>query len=68
MGSPCYECPDRCVGCHGHCARWEAFQAECAAIRKARYDQIEPQLCRYKNRQAVFKRKHIGPWKRPGHK
>lgn len=34
---PCTpDCPRRCVGCHGNCPDYAAFQAEKAADRKKR--------------------------------
>lgn len=26
--SPCMDCPDRAVGCHGRCEQYKAFRAE----------------------------------------
>lgn len=28
MSSPCKDCPDRILGCHGRCERYKAFRAE----------------------------------------
>lgn len=40
MISPCMNCPDRMVGCHGRCERYKAFRAEREneyALRHERY-------------------------------
>lgn len=26
MNAPCMNCPDRAIGCHGHCERYKAFR------------------------------------------
>lgn len=39
MISPCMDCPDRVVGCHGRCERYKAFQAEREKEYARRHDQ-----------------------------
>ena len=39
--SPCMDCPDRHVGCHGECEKYKAYDAALKEIRKARADQAE---------------------------
>lgn len=36
MTCPCKGCTDRAVGCHGSCAKYQAFNAEREKIRAAR--------------------------------
>lgn len=38
MRAPCYKCTDRAVGCHGQCAAYLAYQAECAKSYQLRRD------------------------------
>ena len=33
MKQPCYNCPDREMGCHGRCERYKAYRAEVDAIK-----------------------------------
>lgn len=41
MICPCKGCPERVVGCHGSCVRYQEYNQEREAIRKARrLDQI----------------------------
>ncbi len=32
--APCYQCPDRHVGCHSKCERYKAYAAEVSADRE----------------------------------
>ena len=44
MKQPCYNCPDREMGCHGRCERYKAYRAEVDAIkakRKAESDIVD---------------------------
>lgn len=44
MKQPCYQCPDREMGCHGRCERYKAYRAEVDAIkakRKAESDIVD---------------------------
>lgn len=44
MKQPCYNCPDREVGCHGKCERYTAYRAEIDALkakRKAEMDIVD---------------------------
>ena len=34
--SPCYGCPDRAVGCHDRCERYQAYRAEMERVYQAR--------------------------------
>lgn len=36
MNVPCYNCPDRCVGCHSTCEKYKAFRAVCDKANEAR--------------------------------
>lgn len=36
MRPPCSGCPDRRVGCHGSCEKYQAFNAERELIRERR--------------------------------
>ena len=33
MKQPCYNCPDREMGCHGRCERYKEYRAEVDAIK-----------------------------------
>ena len=32
--SPCYECPDRTIGCHGDCEKYEDYTTERIELKK----------------------------------
>ena len=34
MRSPCRDCGDRTVDCHGKCERYKNFQQECVVLRE----------------------------------
>ena len=34
--SPCYKCPDRAIGCHGKCEKYQDYQQACRAEYSAR--------------------------------
>ena len=40
LTSPCYECADRCVGCHAECDRYQAYWLACEAVRAERYTSV----------------------------
>lgn len=36
LHSPCKDCPDRVVGCHGKCEKYKAYRVEVDKLRVAR--------------------------------
>ena len=38
--SPCKDCPDRVLGCHGTCERYAAFKQRLEEMYKRRQDMI----------------------------
>ena len=34
MNAPCYNCENRCAGCHGSCADYKQFKAEKQATKR----------------------------------
>lgn len=49
--SPCYQCPDRFVGCHASCEKYGAWAAECERIRneRIRFNHAESDYIGYRN-------------------
>lgn len=41
METPCKDCPDREVGCHGECEKYKAYAEACAKQREKRRDENE---------------------------
>lgn len=41
MPVPCYNCPERAMGCHASCDKYDAFSKERAAMREARFSAKE---------------------------
>lgn len=38
MIAPCKDCPDRHIGCHGKCEKYQEYDAEQKKIREARFN------------------------------
>lgn len=58
MKQPCYNCPDRTLGCHGQCERYAEYRTECdriKAIRKVESDTNDAIL--------EARRRRTGPYK-----
>ena len=36
LNSPCKDCPDRVVGCHGKCEKYKAYRVEVEKLYEAR--------------------------------
>jgi hypothetical protein len=36
MNAPCFNCPDRCTGCHDTCEKYQAYKAHRQSISDAR--------------------------------
>lgn len=52
MCTSCYNCEDRCVGCHGDCDRYKAYRANLKKHNEANaeyYDYLRPAMKRMKN-------------------
>ena len=43
METPCKDCDDREVGCHGKCAKYNEHRERCAEDRKKRFDSYAPE-------------------------
>lgn len=39
MKQPCYQCPDRCMGCHGRCERYKEYKAEMEIVKRKRQEE-----------------------------
>lgn len=37
--SPCFNCANRAVGCHGSCESYIAYKSQCAVVNKSRIEQ-----------------------------
>lgn len=39
MKQPCYNCPDREMGCHGRCERYKEYKVEMEIVKRKRQEE-----------------------------